>query len=669
LLEHQRGPAPARSASAEPASQQDQGRRDDVAGWRPSQVPPAGGGYGSDPPPRRDERSPDGWHVVRPSQIPVRPEDPGRPAGPDGLPVQAKLAVGPAADRYEREADLVADAMVRRMRARPAARADDPGGHAALMDAMEEGFGADLSGVRVHDDSRAHTLSETFRATAFTSGRDIFLGRAAAGLPASQGQRLVAHELTHVLQQGATVGLPLHHTAAALGASPLIQRAKAPADLVKAREQHDKAVATHKAQSRILAGWLTEGSQSKDDRLANSCEWIIKGLSKLYAATRTGDSTMRVITKGGNYDKVAAYFPEVAAASEPGDIYNAEAGYDYNDLENNAGIRFHEISSKGWNATQNTPTAIAVTNVPTAIGRLSIFSNVTRDPLSKEEFFTILKHEVQHAADRHRIRKDEILNQATALQTRIGSINDTMLRLYDALQPAMTYDVSDLGVFPPNEAAAYQRLHTAIQNKQKEDPADLKIMTDFQNAVKGELLTGGSELDSLRRLEEYKAEYRAYSYQGTYDKYDNVQDYDTSVPSSFRLKGRPWTKRQYKIFSHIYETYPDIKAGWDANATVQGRSFRREVIDYRDPDVEGVNKLNSVRVDDVYDKLRQIPHGTNAVDQQKLTALKQSIAALRPAEKAYLRNKAGDQREFTRELTGRIADQSVLAGLETLLES
>jgi hypothetical protein len=577
--------------------------------------------------------------------------------------------VGPAADRYEREADLVADAMVRRMRTRPAARADDPGGHGALMDAMEEGFGADLSGVRIHDDSRAHTLSETFHATAFTSGRDIFLGRKAAGLSASQGQRLVAHELTHVLQQGATAGLPLHHTAAGLGVSPLIQRAKEPADLAQAREQHDKAVATHKAQSRVLAGWLTEGSQSKDDRLANSCEWIIKGRSKLYAATRTGDSTMRVLTKGGNYDKVAAYFPEVAAASEPGDIYNAGAGYNYKDLDDNTGIRFHQISSKGWNATQNTPSAIAVTNVPTTAGRLSVFTNVTRDPLSREEFFTILKHEVQHAADRHRIRKDEILNQATALQERSRSINDTMLRLLDAMQPEMTYDASDLGVLPPDEAAAYQRLHAAVQDEQERDPADVKIIKDFQNAIKDELRTGGIEHISLSRLEEYKAEYRAYSYQGTYDKYDNVQDYDTSVPSSFRLKGQPWTKRQYKIFSHIYETYPDIKAGWDANASVRGRSFRQEVIDYRDPDVEGVNKLNSVRVDDVYDKLRQIPYGTNAVDQQTLTALKQSIAALRPAEKAYLRNKAGDQREFTRELTGRIADQSVLAGLETLLES
>lgn len=537
------------------------------------------------------------------------------------------------------------------------------------MDAMEEGFGADLSGVRIHDDSRAHTLSETFHATAFTSGRDIFLGQKAAGLPASQGQRLVAHELTHVLQQGITAALPLHHAAAGQGTSPLIQRVKAPADPAKAREQHDKAVATHKAQSRVLTGWLTEGSHSKDDRLANSCEWIIKGQSKLYAATRTGDSTMRVLTKGGNYDKVAAYFPEVAAASEPGDIYNAGAGYNYKDLDDNTGIRFHQVSSKGWNATQNTPSAIAVTHVPTTTGPLSIFTNATSDSLSREEFFTILKHEVQHAADRHRIRKDEILSQAMALQVRSRSINDTMMRLYDAMQPEMTYDASDLGVLPPGEAAAYQRLHAAVQDEQEGDPADMKIMTDFQDAIKDEHRIGGIEHTSLSRLEEYKTEYRAYSYQGTYDKYDNVQDYNTSVPTSFRLLGRQWTKRQYKIFSHIYETYPDIKAGWDANAIVRGRPFQQEVIDYRDPDVQGVNKLNSVRVDDVYDKLRQIPHGTNAVDQQTLTALKQSIAALRPAEKAYLRNRAGDQREFTRELSDRIANPGVLAGLETLLES
>jgi hypothetical protein len=67
---------------------------------------------------------------------------------------------------------------------------------------FEAGFGADLSGVRVHDDPGPHALSDTLNANAFTTGRDIFFGRAAYALATSSGRRLLAHELSHVVQQG-----------------------------------------------------------------------------------------------------------------------------------------------------------------------------------------------------------------------------------------------------------------------------------------------------------------------------------------------------------------------------------------------------------------------------------------------------------------------------------
>lgn len=71
-----------------------------------------------------------------------------------------------------------------------------------LRRSMEGGFGADFSQVRVHDDANAHDLNRRIQAKAFTTGSDIYFrsGEYEPSTPA--GQELVAHELTHTIQQG-----------------------------------------------------------------------------------------------------------------------------------------------------------------------------------------------------------------------------------------------------------------------------------------------------------------------------------------------------------------------------------------------------------------------------------------------------------------------------------
>lgn len=67
---------------------------------------------------------------------------------------------------------------------------------------MEPAFGADFGGVRVHTDSEADTLNQVLRARAFTTGRDIFFRQWEYTPGSSSGRELLAHELTHVVQQG-----------------------------------------------------------------------------------------------------------------------------------------------------------------------------------------------------------------------------------------------------------------------------------------------------------------------------------------------------------------------------------------------------------------------------------------------------------------------------------
>jgi hypothetical protein len=164
--------------------------------------------------------------------------------------LQTKLQVGPVDDKYEREADKVADSVMRSMAnptlQRQAAEqtallsrrfvqrrsrqemAQSPGvgskggaiggefestlqrartgGQpvaAGLRTHMERGLGADFGDVRVHTDAQADQLSRAVSARAFTTGRDIFFRHGEYNPGSSGGQRLVAHELTHVVQQGA----------------------------------------------------------------------------------------------------------------------------------------------------------------------------------------------------------------------------------------------------------------------------------------------------------------------------------------------------------------------------------------------------------------------------------------------------------------------------------
>jgi hypothetical protein len=84
-------------------------------------------------------------------------------------------------------------------------RAKAVGGAGLPLDAttrsrLEPGFGHDFSSVRVHADVEADTLAQGFEAVAFTAGEDIFFRQGAFVPDDPAGQRLLAHELTHVVQ-------------------------------------------------------------------------------------------------------------------------------------------------------------------------------------------------------------------------------------------------------------------------------------------------------------------------------------------------------------------------------------------------------------------------------------------------------------------------------------
>jgi hypothetical protein len=164
----------------------------------------------------------------------------GGSAGPSGeceecskkkLLPQTKFPINQQGDIYEQEADRIADQVMvtagysGESGARPliqrfsrqangqadSARADvnealvSPGRplEPALLHEMEQRFGHDFSQVRVHTDEKAAAATSRVNAVAYTVGRNVVFGAGRYSPTTSDGKRLLAHELTHVVQQTA----------------------------------------------------------------------------------------------------------------------------------------------------------------------------------------------------------------------------------------------------------------------------------------------------------------------------------------------------------------------------------------------------------------------------------------------------------------------------------
>lgn len=91
------------------------------------------------------------------------------------------------------------------------------GGGSALpghtLQFMESRFNADFSGVRIHTGSQAEALSSSIHAQAFTHGNDIYFNKGKYSPDTGQGGTLLAHELTHTIQQGASQHVPASQVA------------------------------------------------------------------------------------------------------------------------------------------------------------------------------------------------------------------------------------------------------------------------------------------------------------------------------------------------------------------------------------------------------------------------------------------------------------------------
>ena len=93
---------------------------------------------------------------------------------------------------------------------------------------FEPRFGRDLGDVRIHTGGRAASLSRDINARAFTHQRHVYFGAGAYDAKSTEGRRLIAHELTHTVQQAGSTPNPHPQTIGPFG--PAASAAEVSAD-------------------------------------------------------------------------------------------------------------------------------------------------------------------------------------------------------------------------------------------------------------------------------------------------------------------------------------------------------------------------------------------------------------------------------------------------------
>jgi len=172
------------------------------------------------------------------------------------IPIQTKLKIGSPNDKYEREADVMADRIMRmpmnsaiskpfsstgpaiqakcaacnheeeKIQCKPLMMKSEGGTPIATQalgsqltstsgsgsplppatkSFMTNAFGTDFSNVRVHTDSKAQLMNKGLNARAFTHGSDVYFNKGQYSPGSSEGKRLLGHELTHVVQQAKAI--------------------------------------------------------------------------------------------------------------------------------------------------------------------------------------------------------------------------------------------------------------------------------------------------------------------------------------------------------------------------------------------------------------------------------------------------------------------------------
>lgn len=198
----------------------------------------------------------------------------------NGGGIQAKLTIGRSGDTFEQEADRIADRVMKMpvsgetTNSPIAIQRVESGGPSLRNKAgasasskvlgvlrssgqklpettrafMESRFGHDFSKVLVHTGIRAAASAKSIRARAYTVGRNMVFGDGEFAPGTPRGNRLLAHELTHVVQQSCPQGNTRSRISGRRGCDSVIRRTP----------ENEEAATPTLTNARFAGNWVLE---------------------------------------------------------------------------------------------------------------------------------------------------------------------------------------------------------------------------------------------------------------------------------------------------------------------------------------------------------------------------------------------------------------------------
>lgn len=167
---------------------------------------------------------------------------------------------------------------------------------------LEGRFGADFSGVRIHTGTQAESLSANIHAQAFTHGGDIYFNSGKYSPHTTEGGHLLAHELTHTIQQGAS--RPTASTASGSAIATKLQRSTS--NLRPSASNLQRAASERPSPSQLTnAVAKAKGEEGKVNANTEGADGFRTGWQRLTEYFKTTLGADKVISAGGSYIKGA----------------------------------------------------------------------------------------------------------------------------------------------------------------------------------------------------------------------------------------------------------------------------------------------------------------------------------------------------------------------------
>ncbi len=296
------------------------------------------------------------------------------------------------------------------------------------------------------------------------------------------------------------------------------------------QKHYQDAIKQHEQDRNLLKEYVNEGLKSDDRTLRNSCQWLFppNQKSKLYALTTTADSNARVIEAGKNPQTKLAVFPN--PYFNKGDIYEEPTKYKPHDLSYLGNSLIKDKFEIGFSSRSQEINYVAIINPS--------YNN-------KEEVLRMLKHEVQHKADKNGGRENS------------QGFREIEEREIDSIR---------------QNSKTLEQIRKRHQNYEDE---------------KEYFRSNYPSLEAEYQLSRYKTEYRAYWY-GNRKKAQEIQDHI------------------FRSYPYIKQAIDQKLTLADGTEIINAIDMFNVL---KDPDVvekDSFNKYNSPPIDDFYEALDKI---------------------------------------------------------------